>query len=84
VTPGDPPFRACPYSLEPDERGEVHPHDAGLWYWAGVRRCATCERRIRGALRSGPDEAAIRAEARRELARIAGREYWLEPGGSRP
>jgi len=47
------PYSACPYSLEPDELGDIHPHQAGEWYDNGRRRCAVCEREIRGALRSG-------------------------------
>jgi hypothetical protein len=49
------PYLACPYSLEPDDLGEVHPHQAGMWIDTrdGLRRCAVCGRTILGALRSG-------------------------------
>ena len=62
-----PPYLACPYSLEPDEVGEVHPHQAGEWVEDGVRRCAVCRRAIPGALRSDPMAAARNAQYRAEF-----------------
>jgi hypothetical protein len=67
-------YTPCPFSLEPDARGEPHPHHCGEWFVLGVQFCAVCERIIpRGAI----EDALYRAEARRELLRITGRAYWL-------
>lgn len=71
-----PGYVPCPYSLVPDARGEVHPHQAGEFFLFGRRYCAVCERRID---ESQIRDAELRAEARAELLRITGRAYWLEP-----
>ncbi|HEY1199267.1 MAG TPA: hypothetical protein VGG32_11190 [Thermoplasmata archaeon] len=41
------PFERCPWSNDPDFRGESHPHNAGYGFSRRTGRCAVCGKSVR-------------------------------------